>query len=88
MQPTTITTMLLITFAVGLITMTIRLYFGSWEPRAPRRAPSPSLTIPRSKPPCSRCGSRSRITNDTTADPEASPRDWPGAHPAREHESA
>ncbi len=42
MQPTTITTMLLITFAVGLITMTIRLYFGSWEPRAPRRAPSHS----------------------------------------------
>ena len=40
MQPTTITTMLLIAFAVGLITMTIRLYFGSWEPRAPRRAPS------------------------------------------------
>ena len=37
MQPTTITTMLLIAFAVGLITMTIRLYFGSWEP-PPRRA--------------------------------------------------
>ncbi len=42
MEPTTITTMLLIAFAVGLITMTIRLYFGSWEPRAPRRAPSPA----------------------------------------------
>ena len=41
MEPTTITTMLLIAFAVGLITMTIRLYFGSWEPRAPRRAPNP-----------------------------------------------
>jgi hypothetical protein len=40
MQPTTITTMLLIAFAVGLITMTIRLYFGSWEPPGPRRAPS------------------------------------------------
>ena len=40
MQPTTITTMLLIAFAVGLITMTIRLYFGSWEPHGPRRAPS------------------------------------------------
>ena len=42
MEPTTITTMLLIAFAVGLITMTIRLYFGSWEPRAPRRAPNPA----------------------------------------------
>ena len=40
MQPTTITTMLLIAFAVGLITMTIRLYFGSWEPPRPRRAPT------------------------------------------------
>ena len=38
MQPTTITSMLLIAFAVGLITMTIRLYFCSWEPPAPRRA--------------------------------------------------
>ena len=37
MQPTTITSMLLIAFAVGLITMTIRLYFGSWEPPATRR---------------------------------------------------
>ena len=46
MQPTTITTMLLITFGVGLITMTIRLYFGSWEPRAPRRAPSHSYDDP------------------------------------------
>ena len=40
MEPTTITTMLLIAFAVGLITMTVRLYFGSWEPPRPRRAPS------------------------------------------------
>ena len=40
MQPTTITTMLLIAFGVGLIAMTIRLYFGSWEPPRPRRAPT------------------------------------------------
>ena len=39
MQPTTITTMLMIAFAVGLITMTIRLYFCDWEhPGAPPRA--------------------------------------------------
>ena len=42
MQPTTITTMLMIAFAVGLITMTIRLYFGSWEPPPPRRASADS----------------------------------------------
>ena len=40
MQPTTITTMLLIAFGVCLIAMTIRLYFGSWEPPRPRRAPT------------------------------------------------
>ena len=42
MQPTTITTMLLIAFALGLITMTIRLYFCDWDTRAPRRASTDS----------------------------------------------
>ena len=40
MQPTTLTTMVMIAFALGLITMTIRIYLGSWETRAPHRASS------------------------------------------------
>ena len=40
MEPTTITTMVMVAFAVGLITMTIRIYLGSWEIQAPHRASS------------------------------------------------
>ena len=31
MEPTTVTTLVMIAFAAGLIAMTIRAYFGSWE---------------------------------------------------------
>ena len=36
MPATTITTIVLIAFALGILALTFRAYFGSWEPRTPQ----------------------------------------------------
>jgi hypothetical protein len=40
MEPTTVTTIVMVVFAVGLIAMGLRNLFGAWEPIV-RRAPVP-----------------------------------------------
>ena len=39
MEPTTVTTIVMIIFAVGVISMGLRNLFGSWEPIVRRAAP-------------------------------------------------
>lgn len=38
MQPTTVTTLVLIAMAIGILALTARAYFGSWETRTPQTA--------------------------------------------------
>jgi hypothetical protein len=39
MEPTTVTTIVMIVFAIGLISMALRNLFGSWEPVVRRATP-------------------------------------------------
>ena len=39
MEPTTVTTIVMILFAIGVISMALRNLFGSWEPIVRRAAP-------------------------------------------------
>ena len=39
MEPTTVTTLVMIALAAGLFALTIRAYFGSWEPQVRRPQP-------------------------------------------------
>ena len=39
MEPTTVTTIVMIMFAVGVISMALRNLFGSWEPVVRRATP-------------------------------------------------
>ena len=39
MEPTTVTTIVMILFAIGLISMGLRNLFGSWEPILRRASP-------------------------------------------------
>ena len=39
MQPTTVTTIVMILFAIGVISMGVRNLFGSWEPIVRRATP-------------------------------------------------
>jgi hypothetical protein len=39
MEPTTVTTIVMIIFAIGVITMGLRNLFGSWEPVVRRATP-------------------------------------------------
>ena len=43
MEPTTVTTIVMILFAIGVISMALRNLFGSWEPIV-RRATPPQRT--------------------------------------------
>lgn len=36
MQPTTVTTLVLIAMGLGILALTARAYFGSWETRTPQ----------------------------------------------------
>lgn len=37
MEPTSVTALVMVVFAIALIGFTVRLYFWSWETRYPRR---------------------------------------------------
>jgi hypothetical protein len=39
MEPTTVTTIVMIVFAIGVISMALRNLFGSWEPVVRRATP-------------------------------------------------
>jgi hypothetical protein len=39
MEPTTVTTIVMILFAIGVISMALRNLFGSWEPIVRRASP-------------------------------------------------
>jgi hypothetical protein len=39
MEPTTVTTIVMIVFAIGLLSMALRNLFGSWEPVVRRATP-------------------------------------------------
>jgi hypothetical protein len=39
MEPTTVTTIVMILFAIGVISLALRNLFGSWEPIVRRAAP-------------------------------------------------